>query len=389
MFLDRAQITVKSGAGGNGCVAFRREKYVPQGGPSGGDGGRGASVIAVADHNRNTLLDFRYKRHYTGDPGSPGTNKNRSGAQGSDLYIPVPLGTAIFDDTTGELVADLVNEGDQAILAPGGRGGRGNARFATATNRSPELAEKGVPGVERAIRLELRLIADVGLVGLPNAGKSTLLSVISAATPKIASYPFTTLEPQLGVVALDDSSFVVADIPGLVEGASRGIGLGFDFLRHIERTRLLVHLLDTAATDGRTPQEDFLTLNQELALYNPELATRPQLVALNKIDLPQSNIYLTELQRWLNSQGYQVFPISAMTREGLTPLLQAMAAQLSTLPLPNPLSFYPQPVSTTPASTTTEDPVIITREDDASWRVSTQRLLRLVALTDFDNTASL
>ena len=387
MFIDRARITVRSGAGGNGRVAFRREKYVPEGGPSGGDGGRGAHIIAEADHNLQTLLDFRYRRNFYGDAGGNGGIKDMHGANAQDIIIKVPPGTAFFDETTGELLADLTQHGQRALLAKGGRGGKGNARYASATNRTPEFAEKGEPCVEKELRIELRLIASIGLVGFPNAGKSTFLSAVSAARPKIADYPFTTLEPNLGVVSIEPgSSYVIADIPGLVEGASSGVGLGHDFLRHIERTKLLLHLVDIAGVDGRNPEQDFRAINQELELYSKDLAQRPQVVALNKIDLPQSEDNLEALQQLLEAEGYKVFAISAMTREGIEPLMQHLAATLAHLPEQTPLVFE---VAAKEILAETDDELKITREDDGAWRVSAKRLDRLIAMTDFLNDAAI
>ncbi|HBC91428.1 MAG TPA: GTPase ObgE, partial [Pelotomaculum sp.] len=287
MFFDKARIFVKGGDGGNGCVAMRREKYVPEGGPWGGDGGRGGDIVFQADKGLRTLVDFRYKRHYKAERGKHGEGKNRYGPSADDLVVRLPVGTVIRDDDTGELIADLVQNGQQVVVARGGRGGRGNAHFATPNNKAPKLAEKGEPGEERWLSLELKLLADVGLVGFPNAGKSTLISQVSAAKPKIADYPFTTITPNLGVVRVDDGrSFVVADIPGLIEGAHLGAGLGHEFLRHVERTRLLIHVLDTAGSEGRDPVEDFKVTNRELILYNPAIGSRPQVIVANKMDLP-------------------------------------------------------------------------------------------------------
>ena len=386
MFIDRSLITVRSGAGGNGRSAFRREKYVPEGGPSGGDGGRGAHVIAVVDHNLQTLIDFRYRRNFVGDNGGHGDVKNMHGKNAEDLVIRVPPGTVCLNDATGQLIADLTEHGQTVVLARGGRGGRGNARFASATHRTPEYAEKGEPGEERTIRLELRMIASVGLIGFPNAGKSTLLSVVSAAKPKIANYPFTTLQPNLGVVRVDDqSSFVMADIPGIVEGASTGVGLGHDFLRHIERTRMLLHIVDVAAVDGRDPLEDFITINRELVLYSEELGQRPQFAVLNKVDLPQADEHVTQVQQHLEAQGFRVFVISAMTRVGVDQLLKETAAELARLPEMTPLVFTPAAEE----MLADEDELRISREDDGAWRVQAKRLDRLVAMTDFMNRAAI
>ena len=286
MFVDEVEIHVRAGDGGRGCISFRREKYVPRGGPNGGDGGRGGSVIVEADEGLGTLLDFRYRRHYTAQRGGHGEGSDRHGASGDDLVLRVPVGTTIHEPHAGVLLGDLTANGERLEVARGGRGGRGNARFATSTNRAPRRADPGEAGEERTLRLELRLLADVGVVGFPNAGKSTLVSRLSAARPKIADYPFTTLVPTLGLVRLDEEqSFVIADVPGLIPGASEGKGLGLRFLRHLERTRLLVHLLDLDPATGRDPVEDWKTIQAELREYSPELAARPQLIAANKIDL--------------------------------------------------------------------------------------------------------
>ena len=297
MFVDYAKIYLKGGDGGNGIVAFRREKYVPMGGPAGGDGGRGGNVIFVADEGLSTLMDFKYHKHFKAKRGSHGMGKNMHGAGGEDLVIRVPVGTVIFDDDNDAVIADLTQADQEVIVARGGRGGRGNARFSNSANRAPSISENGEPGQERWIRLELKLLADVGLVGFPNAGKSTLISVISAAKPKIADYPFTTLVPNLGVVQTrSHDSFVVADIPGLIEGAHQGTGLGHDFLRHVERTRVLLFVLDTAQTEGRDCLEDYEVLRRELEAFNPEIASRPFLIVANKMDLPDAAANFTRLQ---------------------------------------------------------------------------------------------
>ncbi len=328
MFIDRAVISVKAGDGGNGCVSFRREKFVPKGGPDGGDGGDGGDVILVADENLSTLLDFQYRRHYRAQRGSHGEGSQRHGRRGGSLIVPVPVGTLVKDADTGAVLADLVHHGQRAVAARGGRGGRGNARFATPTHRAPRQAEPGRPGEERRVELELRLIADAGLVGFPNTGKSTLLSRVSAARPKIADYPFTTTEPYLGVVGLADGrSFVLADIPGLIEGAHQGAGLGHTFLRHISRTRVLVHLVDLAA--GRDPVSDFQAVNGELWLYDESMKDRPMLVALNKIDDPDARAKVPETGRAIGALGFRVFPISAATGEGVDALVKAIADELS------------------------------------------------------------
>ena len=308
MFYDRTKIYVKAGNGGNGAVSFRREKYVPLGGPDGGDGGRGGDIILVADEGLRTLVDFRYKRHYKGDRGEHGQGKDRHGKSAEDLILRVPVGTIVKDAETGEILADFTKHGQREVVAKGGRGGRGNARFISNTNKAPTVAERGEPGEERWLLLELKLLADVGLVGFPNVGKSTLISKVSAARPKIADYPFTTLVPNLGVVRVEEESFVMADIPGIIEGAHTGAGLGLEFLRHVERTRLLLHVLDISGSEGRDPVQDFEIINRELREYSPALAERPMLVVPNKIDLPGSEDNLARLREHLRDK-YEIFPI--------------------------------------------------------------------------------
>jgi len=323
-FVDEATIRVKAGAGGKGAIAFRREKFVPKGGPSGGDGGAGASVILIVDEGLSTLLDFRYRHEFSAPAGDAGANKDRYGRAGEDVVLRVPPGTQVFDDATGELIGDLRAHGERLVVAQGGKGGRGNIHFATSTDRAPRKAEPGTPGEERTVRLELKLLADVGLLGFPNVGKSSLIARISAARPKIADYPFTTLVPNLGTVGLSgERSFVVADIPGLIEGAHAGAGLGDRFLRHLDRTRLLVHLLDATQT-GRTPLRDYEAMNRELALYDPGLAARPQLVVLNKIDLPDVRKRAKQIERPFARRGIPLHTISAATGEGTAELLESI-----------------------------------------------------------------
>jgi GTP-binding protein len=329
MFYDQARITVKAGDGGNGAMHMRREKYVPRGGPDGGDGGRGGSVYVLGDASLNTLLAFQFQRVFRAQSGGPGGAQKRHGAAGEDLDVPVPLGTVVRDTATGETLADVTETGQRLLVARGGRGGLGNVHFATSTQRAPEFAQKGEPGEERELDLELRVIADVGLVGYPNAGKSSLLTAISAARPRVADYPFTTLEPNLGVVGIDDESFVAADIPGLIEGAHAGAGLGHQFLRHIERTRLLVHVLDAAGVEGREPLEDFQRINAELGQYSEKLASLPQIVAANKMDLPEARRRWPALKEAFDRAGVPAFPVSAAAREGLEPLLRLTAAMLA------------------------------------------------------------
>lgn len=332
MFIDRAKIHVQGGNGGNGVTAFRREKFVPRGGPSGGDGGRGGDVVLVADASLNTLLHLRYNPQHIADRGLHGEGSNRSGRTGADLIVRVPVGTQIFDAATGDLLHDLSHDGDRWLAARGGRGGFGNAHFTTSTNRAPRYHQSGSQGEELDLQLELKLLADVGLVGFPNAGKSTFISTVSAARPKIADYPFTTLEPNLGVVDLGDfRTFVIADIPGLIEGAHTGAGLGDRFLRHIERTKLLLHLVDVSSVSGREAVSDYETVNRELASYNQDLATRPQFVIATKIDALDEPERLESLKQRAEQDGKPFFAISSATGAGVRELVNAMATKLEEL----------------------------------------------------------
>ena len=318
MFIDKAKIFVKAGNGGNGAVSFRREKYVPAGGPDGGDGGRGASVIFEVDNDLRTLMDFKYQRKYVATPGGDGSKKRQAGKNGEDLVLKVPAGTIIRDEATGKIIADLKEEGERAVVARGGRGGKGNQHFANAVRQAPNFAKSGTDGEERWVILELKMIADVGLLGFPNVGKSTFLSVVTAAKPKIANYHFTTLTPNLGVVKTKyGDSFVLADIPGLIEGAAEGVGLGHDFLRHVERTKVLIHIVDISGLEGRNALEDFDAINDELKLYNEKLSTRPQVVVANKIDILEDESVYEEFKNTLEDRGYKVFKMSAATREGI------------------------------------------------------------------------
>ncbi len=322
-FVDEARIHVKAGQGGNGCLSFRRERFIPKGGPDGGDGGKGGDVILQADGQLSTLLDFSYPQEFRATRGTHGKGKNQTGKSGEDLVIRVPMGTLVRDNQSGELLRDFVSEGERFVAAKGGRGGRGNTRFATATLRAPRRVEKGEAGEERWLRLELKLLADVGLLGYPNVGKSTLLSKISSARPKIADYPFTTLVPNLGVVVRKERNpVVVADIPGLIEGASQGAGLGLTFFRHIERTRLLIHLLDVSGGPARDPMTDFRALNKELEAFQPLLREKPQIVALNKMDLPSVRERAPEVQGQFETIGYRLHLISGETGEGVKELLE-------------------------------------------------------------------
>ncbi len=329
MFVDEIDIFVRGGDGGAGCVSFRREKYVPRGGPDGGDGGDGGSVWLEADPALTTLLDYHYKRHYHAERGQHGEGSNRSGASGDDLVLRVPLGTVVTDRDSGEALGDLTRPGERVLTARGARGGRGNARFASSTNRAPRRADLGRSGPERWIHLELKLLADVGVIGFPNAGKSTLVSRLSAAKPKIADYPFTTLVPTLGIVrADDDASFVIADLPGLIPGAAEGRGLGHQFLRHTERTRLLLHMLDTDPNTGRDPLEDLGVIDAELAAYSHDLAARPQIVVVNKADLPDAAPAIERIRRHCVVAGRPCHVISAVTGQGLRELVRGVAARL-------------------------------------------------------------
>ncbi|WP_298271711.1 GTPase ObgE [Geobacter sp.] len=328
-FIDEVKIHVESGHGGAGCVSFRREKFIPYGGPNGGDGGKGGDVVIEVDPNLSTLLDLRYRPHLKAGKGKNGMGSDRHGANGDDLEIRVPAGTLIRDAESGEVLADLTEQGQTMVLLKGGRGGQGNARFATSTNRAPKFAQPGEPGEERWLRLELKLMADVGLLGFPNVGKSSFITRISAARPKIADYPFTTLKPNLGVVPYKNyRSFVVADIPGIIEGAAEGAGLGHRFLKHVERTNVLLHILDLSWIPDRDPIREFETLNRELALFSPELVEKRQIVVVNKLDLPTVRENLPKVLPWFEERGLAVFPISAATGEGIAPLLDEIARNL-------------------------------------------------------------
>ena len=331
-FIDEAKIYVKSGAGGRGCVSFRREKYVPHGGPNGGDGGNGGDVFMITNENMSSLLDHRYKQHYKAKRGEHGKGKDMHGKNADTLYIPVPVGTIVRDFDTGEVLGDLTEKDETLLVAKGGRGGKGNARFATSTNQAPRIAEPGGEGEERTLLLELKLLADVGIIGFPNAGKSTLISRISAARPKVADYPFTTLVPNLGVVSYGDGkTFVVADIPGIIEGAHEGAGLGTQFLRHVERTKLLVHLLDLSPATGRDPLDDYETLNRELEAYSAELSKKPQIVAPNKIDITEAREKLKEVKKYFDKKGITIYPVSSATGDGLKELILATVKGLESL----------------------------------------------------------
>lgn len=333
MFTDYAKIYVTAGKGGNGAVSFRREKYIAAGGPDGGDGGKGGDVYFEVDPDSNTLVDFRYKKKFKAENGNNGEGSHKYGKSGADLYIKVPIGTMIKDATTGEVLADLSESGQKELVLHGGRGGKGNSHFATSTRQAPRFSQAGEEGEEKELILELKLLADVGLIGFPSVGKSTILSVVTAATPKIADYHFTTLEPNLGVVKSEyGDSFVIADIPGLIEGASEGTGLGIQFLRHIERTRLLLHVIDVSGSEGRNPVEDFYIINRELEKYSKKLAKRKQIIVANKIDSMQDETLYKDLEKLAKEKNMEIFKISAATGEGIKKLMQAVSKILKTLP---------------------------------------------------------
>lgn len=380
MFYDSAKIFIKGGDGGNGCVAFRREKYVAEGGPWGGDGGKGGDIIIRGDSGLRTLVDFRYQRHYKADRGQHGRGKTMHGRSADNLIIRVPLGTVIREDDAGYLLADITANEQEVVVARGGRGGRGNARFAGPHNKAPTMAEKGEPGEDRWLCLELKLLADVGLIGYPNVGKSTLISRVSAAKPKIADYHFTTLSPNLGVVSIGEGkSFVMADIPGLIEGAHSGAGLGYDFLRHVDRTRLLVHVLDTAGTEQRDPLDDFQAINRELTLYNETLVKRKQIIAANKMDLPDGEKNLERIKHELTGE-YEIFPISAVTGQGTAEMMMRIFDLLQQIPAAEPL-----PSEVTAEVIHQAKPRFVIRRQDGMLVVTGREIERHVAMTDLDN----
>jgi GTPase len=380
MFFDEAEIYVESGRGGDGMVHFHREKYKPRGGPDGGDGGRGGDVILQVDPKLNTLFDFSHRSHYIADDGKPGGPNNRSGKSAEDLIVNVPPGTLIYDAQTGDLLGDLVEDEQRLIVAKGGRGGRGNQHFATSRNQTPKMAERGEPGESKSLRLELKMIADVGIVGVPNAGKSSLLSAVSNAKPKIANYPFTTLSPNLGVAELDiDTILVLADIPGLIEGAHEGVGLGFAFLRHIQRTRVLIHVLDGIAVD---PLSDFSQTNSEMALFDEKIKEKPQIVAFNKIDLPTAQERWHEISQQLSKLGYEVIPVSAVTGENVKKLLWRAAELMQEAP-------EPEPVEVMPVYRASEDPKAFKiQQTDEGWIVRGEAIERAAAMTYWEHHES-
>lgn len=391
MFVDQVKIYVKGGDGGNGMVAFRREKYVPNGGPAGGDGGKGANVVFEVEEGLRTLMDFRYQRHFKAPRGEHGMSKGQHGRGAKDMIVKVPPGTVVMDAATNEVIADLVEHGQRAVIAKGGRGGRGNTRFATPANPAPEIAENGEPGQERDVILELKLLADVGLVGFPSVGKSTLLSVVSSAKPKIAEYHFTTIVPNLGMVETEDGrSFVMADLPGLIEGAHAGVGLGHQFLRHIERTRVIVHVIDMAAAEGRDPYEDYLTINRELQEYNLRLTERPQVIVANKMDMPDAEENLQIFKEKLQ-EDYPIFPISAISRKGLRDLLFAVADKIEETP-EFPLQHEEEEETgvhrVVYKHEADADAFNITRDPDGAFVLSGDKIERLFKMTDFSRDES-
>lgn len=377
LFFDEATIEVRAGNGGNGSVSFRREKFVPLGGPSGGNGGKGGDVYVMANRRLNTLIQFQRQRHFAAEAGGKGDRKNMQGKSGEDLLITVPPGTVVRDAASSELLADLMVDGQRVIVARGGRGGRGNAAFATPTNQAPRIAEKGEPGQARTLKLELKLIADVGIIGVPNAGKSTLLAAVSAARPRIADYPFTTLIPNLGVATVDDDTLVLADIPGLIEGAHDGAGLGTAFLKHIERTRVLIHLLDGDSPD---PLKDHAVINQELERFSARLAAKPQVVALNKMDLPHARQVWPKIQQAMSDQGVPALALSAFTGQGTLELLREVSRILKTLP-PD-LESPEEPKVFRPEES--EELFWVTRER-GHYRVRGRRIERVAVMTDWAN----
>ncbi|HDA9374346.1 TPA: GTPase ObgE [Staphylococcus aureus] len=388
MFVDQVKISLKAGDGGNGITAYRREKYVPFGGPAGGDGGKGASVVFEVDEGLRTLLDFRYQRHFKASKGENGQSSNMHGKNAEDLVLKVPPGTIIKNVETDEVLADLVEDGQRAVVAKGGRGGRGNSRFATPRNPAPDFSEKGEPGEELDVSLELKLLADVGLVGFPSVGKSTLLSIVSKAKPKIGPYHFTTIKPNLGVVSTPDQrSFVMADLPGLIEGASDGVGLGHQFLRHVERTKVIVHMIDMSGSEGREPIEDYKVINQELAAYEQRLEDRPQIVVANKMDLPESQDNLNLFKEEIG-EDVPVIPVSTITRDNIDQLLYAIADKLEEY---KDVDFTVEEEESVGINrvlykhTPSQDKFTISRDDDGAYVVSGNAIERMFKMTDFNS----
>ncbi|GGI40223.1 GTPase ObgE [Mammaliicoccus stepanovicii] len=390
MFIDQVKVSLKAGDGGNGLVAFRREKYVPFGGPAGGDGGKGASVVFQVDEGLRTLLDFRFQSKFKAEKGENGQSSNMHGRGSDDLVLKVPPGTIVKNAETEEVLADLVEHGQRAIVAKGGRGGRGNSRFASSSNPAPDFCENGEPGEELQVVLELKLMADVGLVGYPSVGKSTLLSIVSKAKPKIGAYHFTTIKPNLGVVQTNDGrGFVMADLPGLIEGASEGVGLGHQFLRHIERTRVIVHIIDMSGLEGRDPYEDYVTINRELKSYNEKLSRRPQIVVANKMDLPDSETQLDMFKEQLE-EDVKIIPISTVTRKNVDQLLYDIADLLNET---EGIDFDKVEEDTgihrvVYKHEKSRDHFVITRDDDGAYVVSGNSIERLFKMTDFNRDAA-
>ncbi|MCT2910656.1 GTPase ObgE [Weissella confusa] len=396
-FVDQVKIFVKAGKGGDGAVSFRHEKYINMGGPFGGDGGHGGSVVMEVDEGLRTLMDFRYKRHFKATPGGNGATKGMTGKSADDLIIKVPQGTTITDAETGRVIGDLTEQGQRLVVAQGGRGGRGNMRFASSTNPAPEIAENGEPGEELDIALELKVLADVGLVGFPSVGKSTLLSVVTAAKPKVAAYHFTTLVPNLGMVRLEDGrDFVMADLPGLIEGASQGVGLGIQFLRHVERTRVILHMIDMSGIDPEEdPYENYVKINNELAEYDPALLERPQIIVPTKMDMPDAEETLAEFKKKLAAdpdvpEDVEIMPISSLTRQGLEPLMQRTADLLDETPAFIPKGMEPDE-NETALYEFTEDrtPFEINRDEDGTWILYGDEIERLFKRTNTNYTESM
>ncbi|HHT7008594.1 TPA: GTPase ObgE [Bacillus cereus] len=388
MFIEQAKISVKGGDGGNGMISFRREKYVPKGGPAGGNGGNGGNVIFVVDEGLRTLMDFRYKRRFSADNGQHGMSKRQHGRDSEDLMLKVPPGTIIKDETSGQILADLVTHGQQAIIVKGGRGGRGNICFSTAKNPAPNIAENGEPGEERDLILDLKVMADVGLVGFPSVGKSTLLSVVSKARPKIADYHFTTLVPNLGVVATEDNrSFVMADLPGLIEGAHQGVGLGHQFLRHIERTKVIVHLVDMSGLEGRNPYEDYKTIINELKEYDARLVSLPQVIVASKMDMPDAEENLAIFKKEIEDD-IAIFPISTLNQKGIRELLFSVADLVEKTPSSVIAQQEEEVGNVTYKFESDRDKLFITRESDGTFVVSGQELEKLFKMTNFSHHES-
>lgn len=387
MFLDQVKVSVKAGSGGNGMVAFRREKYIPDGGPAGGDGGLGGDVVFVVDEGLRTLMDFRYNRHFRAEHGENGMSKGMHGRGAKTLFVKVPPGTIVKEAETGRMIADLVEHGQEAVVARGGRGGRGNIRFASPRNPAPEIAENGEPGDELEVELELKVLADVGLVGFPSVGKSTLLSVVSQARPKIGAYHFTTLVPNLGMVQTEDGhSFVLADMPGLIEGASQGVGLGIEFLRHIERTRVLLHVIDMSGVEGRNPVDDYYTINNELEEYDLKLRERPQIVVANKMDMPEAEGNLKEFKEEMAKAGeeFELFEVSALSQKGLNQVMNRTAEVLETAPqFPLYEEETEQEERVLYKFTPENKEYMITRDPDGTWVITGDKVVKLYQMTNF------